>query len=160
MHVLRISHWGTFLGLWPNLDNYFNLFFCPSCASSKLPTSQNVIIKSFCLCMCHRSHTVAYKETRHLSILPYKMAVFYGRFWPLNIMLRPYPLGFKQMGFGGFQKGAVRLYSLKGCKVVLCQTLWKLLQVWQAVVLQPIKLKRRTAPFWKPLTSFYLGPRG
>ena len=37
--------------------------------------------------------TVACKETRHLGILPYKMAIFYKRFQPLNVMLRPYPFG-------------------------------------------------------------------
>ena len=69
--------------------------------------------------------TLACKETRHLGILPYKMAIFYKGFWPLNVLLCPYPLDSKWRGFGGFKEGAVRLCSSKGCKVVLHQTLWK-----------------------------------
>ena len=39
--------------------------------------------------------TVACKETRHLSILPYKMTILLEGFQPLNVVLRPYLLGSK-----------------------------------------------------------------
>ena len=73
-----------------------------------------------------RLPTLTNKKTCHLGILPYKMAIFHEEYWPLNVVLHPNPLGSKWRGFGGFQKGAVRLRSSKGYKVVLCQTLWKI----------------------------------
>ena len=57
------------------------------------------------------------------QILCSKWAHFKKAWHILKALSCPCPLGSKLIRFGGFQKGAVCPCSLRGCKVVLCQSL-------------------------------------
>ena len=68
-------------------------------------------------------HTVGSTWTLKKQILCSKWAHFKKTWHILKALSRPCPLGSKLIRFGGFQKGAVCPCSLRGCKVVLCQSL-------------------------------------
>ena len=90
------------------------------------------------------------------------MAIFYKGFQPLNIVLRPYLPAWLHIK-GGLEISKKVQYvfvAQRAAKLCFVKLYEKLLQVLQAVVLQPIELQRHTAPFWKPPTFLYLETRG
>ena len=101
-----------------------------------------------------RAWTVACKETRHLGIFPTRDFELSKSCSNLTL-LAP-----NKGGLEVSKKVQYVFVAQRAAKLCFVKLYEILLQVWQAVVLQPIELKRCIAPFWKPPTSLYLEPRG
>ena len=117
--------------------------------SDHLPTSCWHLWWNFVTFFAKNLHIVDIPLTTYL---PHFVNIVFG--WPLTRMA-------PNKGRLEISKKVLYVFvAQRAAKLCFVKLYEKLLQVWQAVVLQPIELQRRTAPFWKPPNPLYLEPRG